>query len=73
MFVHHGSQGMLPRSRARSPLRSLADREELSRGLMAGESLRQIAEPPRGFLERPSRYVSRVAGREDGDPKVERP
>ena len=36
--------GMLPRSRARSPLRlSLADREELSRGLMAGESLRQIA------------------------------
>ena len=36
--------GMRPRSRARSPLRlSLADREELSRGLMAGESLRQIA------------------------------
>ena len=36
--------GMMPRSRARSPLRlSLADREELSRGLMAGDSLRQIA------------------------------
>ena len=36
--------GMMPRSRARSPLRlSLAEREELSRGLMAGDSLRQIA------------------------------
>ena len=36
--------GMLPRARARSPLRlSLADREELSRGLQAGESFRQIA------------------------------
>ena len=36
--------GMMPRSRARSPLRlSLADREELSRGLQAGDSLRQIA------------------------------
>ncbi len=34
----------MPRARARSPLRlSLADREELSRGLMAGDSLRQIA------------------------------
>ena len=36
--------GMMPRAQARSPLRlSLADREELSRGLMAGDSLRQIA------------------------------
>ena len=36
--------GMMPRLRARSPLRlSLADREELSRGLQAGDSLRQIA------------------------------
>ena len=36
--------GMMPRARARSPLRlSLADREELSRGLKAGDSLRQIA------------------------------
>ena len=36
--------GMRPRARARSPLRwSLADREELSRGLIAGDSLRQIA------------------------------
>ena len=36
--------GMMPRSRARSPRRlSLADREELSRGLTAGDSLRQIA------------------------------
>ena len=34
----------MPRARARSPLRlSLADREELSRGLLAGDSLRQIA------------------------------
>ena len=35
---------MMPRSRARAPLRlSLADREELSRGWQAGDSLRQIA------------------------------
>ena len=68
--------GMMPRSRARSPLRlSLADREELSRGLMAGDSLRQIAARlgrarldglTGSGLERPSRYLSRVAGREDG-------
>ena len=68
--------GMLPRSRARSPLRlSLADREELSRGLMAGESLRQIA----ARLGRAASTISREvawnghrdtyrasAGREDG-------
>ncbi len=36
--------GLMPRARARAPLRlSLADREELSRGLQAGESFRQIA------------------------------
>ena len=36
--------GMMRRARARSPRRlSLADREELSRGLIAGDSLRQIA------------------------------
>ena len=36
--------GMMPRARARSPLRlSLAEREEVSRGLRAGDSLRQIA------------------------------
>ena len=68
--------GMLPRSRARSPLRlSLADREELSRGLMAGESLRQIAARlgrAASTISREvawnghARYVSRVAGREDG-------
>ena len=34
----------MPRARARSPLRlSLAEREEVSRGLRAGDSLRQIA------------------------------
>ena len=74
--------GMLPRSRARSPLRlSLADREELSRGLMAGESLRQIAARLGRAASTISREVawnghrdtcrspgapSRVAGREDG-------
>ena len=41
-FLGRTGGGMM--SRARSPLRlSLADREELSRGLMAGDSLRQIA------------------------------
>jgi len=36
--------GLLGRARERSPLRlSLADREELSRGLVAGDSLRRIA------------------------------
>ena len=35
--------GMMSRARARSPLRlSVADREELSRGVVAGDSLRQI-------------------------------
>jgi transposase, IS30 family len=36
--------GVMPRARERSPLRlSLADREELSRGVVAGDSLRRIA------------------------------
>ena len=36
--------GLIRRARERSPLRlSLADREELSRGLLAGDSLRRIA------------------------------
>lgn len=36
--------GLMRRARERSPLRlSLADREELSRGLLAGDSLRRIA------------------------------
>jgi IS30 family transposase len=36
--------GLMGRPRERSPLRlSLADREELSRGLVAGDSLRRIA------------------------------
>jgi transposase, IS30 family len=36
--------GIIPRARERSPVRlSLADREELSRGLLAGESFREIA------------------------------
>jgi transposase, IS30 family len=36
--------GLMRRARERSPLRlSLADREELSRGLLAGNSLRRIA------------------------------
>jgi IS30 family transposase len=37
--------GLLPKARERSPLRlSPGDREELSRGLLAGESFREIAE-----------------------------
>ena len=36
--------GLMPRARERSPLRlSLGDREEISRGILAGDSLRQIA------------------------------
>ena len=54
---------------------SLADREELSRGLMAGDSLRQIAARLGRAVSTVSREVawnghrdnlSRVAGREDG-------
>ena len=39
------SGGIKSRSQARSPLRlSLAEREEISRGLLAGESCRRIAD-----------------------------
>ena len=42
LVVRHG--GMRPRSRPRSPLRlSLAEREEISRGLRSGSALRTIA------------------------------
>jgi IS30 family transposase len=48
--------GLAPRSPVRSPLRlSLADREEISRGLIAGESYRAIA----GRLERAPSTIMR--------------
>ena len=68
--------GMMRRARERSPLRlSLADREELSRGLIAGDSLRRIAARLGRAVSTISREVawngprdclSRLAGREDG-------
>ena len=43
LFVHTG--GLAPRGRSRSPLRlSLAEREDISRGLEAGASGRTIAQ-----------------------------
>jgi len=56
--------GLEQRVHERSPLRlSPADREELSRGLVAGESLRQIAERLGRFASTLSREVERNGGR----------
>ena len=56
--------GLEQRVHERSPLRlSPADREELSRGLVAGESLRQIAERLGRFTSTLSREVERNGGR----------
>ena len=44
--------GLKSRLKPRSPLRlSVADREELSRGLVAGDSVRRIARPLGGALD----------------------
>src|SRR5450432_906888 len=52
------SGGLRPRSVARSPLRlSIAEREEISRGLQAGESYRAIA---RGLRRAPSTVLREV-------------
>ena len=57
--------GMTPRARTRSPLRlSLADREELARGLMAGDSLRQIAARLGRAVSTISREVARNGPRD---------
>ena len=56
--------GLDPRARERSPLRlSPADREELTRGLVAGDSLRQIAGRVRRAASTLSREVERNGGR----------
>lgn len=56
--------GLEQRVQQRSPLRlSVADREELSRGLVAGESLRQIAERLGRVASTLSREVERNGGR----------
>lgn len=55
--------GLRPRVRVRSPRQlSLADREELSRGLVAGDTLRQIA----GRLGRAVSTLAREVGRNGG-------
>ena len=57
LFVHTG--GLAPRGRGRSPLRlSLAEREEISRGLEAGASSRAIAQ---GLSRAPSTIARDVA------------
>ena len=59
------TRGMMPRARTRSPLRlSLTDREELSRGLMAGDSLRQIAARLGRAVSTISREVARNGHRD---------
>lgn len=56
--------GLAQRATARSPLRlSLADREELSRGLVAGDSLRHIAGRLGRVVSTLSREVERNGGR----------
>jgi len=56
--------GLEQRAQERSPLRlSPADREELSRGLVAGDSLRQIAERLGRVASTLSREVERNGGR----------
>lgn len=56
--------GLRQRATERSPLRlSLADREELSRGLVAGDSLRQIAGRLGRAVSTLSREVARNGGR----------
>ncbi|MGH2445376.1 MAG: IS30 family transposase [Candidatus Limnocylindria bacterium] len=56
--------GMPPRRRPRSPLRlSLAEREEISRGLLAGESSRLIARRLRRSPSTVSREVAANGGR----------
>jgi transposase, IS30 family len=57
--------GLRPRTRPRSPLRlSVQEREEVSRGLEAGESLRAIARRLGRAPSTISREVVRVGGRE---------
>jgi len=61
--VLRDSGGMPPRWKDRSPLRlSLADREEISRGVQAGESFRQIGTR----LNRPTSTISREVKRHGG-------
>jgi len=61
ILAAHG--GIMPASRTRSPRSlSLTEREEISRGLAAGESLRQIA----AKLKRPPSTISREIGRNSG-------
>jgi IS30 family transposase len=56
--------GLRQRATARSPLRlSVSDREELSRGLVAGDSLRHIAERLGRVVSTLSREVERNGGR----------
>lgn len=58
VLAAHG--GIIPATRTRSPRSlSLREREEISRGLAAGESLRQIA----AKLKRPPSTISREIGR----------
>jgi len=57
--------GMIPRTRDRSPVRlSLAEREELSRGLQAGDSLRDIASRLGRATSTLSREVARAGHRD---------
>jgi IS30 family transposase len=61
VLAAHG--GIVPATRKRSPRSlSLKEREEISRGLAAGESLRQIA----ATLKRPPSTISREVGRNSG-------
>jgi IS30 family transposase len=61
ILAAHGGIMPVPRTRAPRSL-SLTEREEISRGLAAGESLRQIA----AKLKRPPSTISREIGRNSG-------
>jgi len=64
VVAEHG--GLVPSERRRSRLAlTLAEREDVSRGLAAGDSLRQIAARLRRYASTISREVSRHGGREN--------
>src|SRR5258706_1767175 len=62
MFAQHG--GVIPASRSRSPLTlTIAEREDISRGIASGSSIRDIAKGLRRAVSTVSREVARHGGR----------
>jgi len=62
MFSQHG--GIIPAARSRSPLTlTLAEREDISRGIASGSSIREIAKGLQRAVSTVSREVARHGGR----------